>query len=382
MTDDNKNQNLLLGCAALVGVLAVCGGMYYINQDSCENENENEYDSDDSEYEYKKQKYNRRSHIPEYYCGSDSSRNSTPMPEKYVPPINYSSENYHGNDKVHSSSQDTNVVPPVPSNPSESYELPASEHYASPLNFSAMAGGYSQENYAGVSDYQQLGGYSEGSQNIPVFDEKSGQIGLPVPDMTDISAGENNKYVYDRTIGTIGFTSTKINGRRRGVADFIRGDLPIIPDNNSSFNVSADPNVLQVGFMDAGEYASRFQQAKNQSGGGGQRAIDPNAKRSNPYDTPATLNNIAQQNVALKFAADNAKAAAAGVQRAAPTAAVRRAELEKQQTALAKEVLGPNATAQQLAGIGGYDPSKELSINDLKNFYAEKQAAYQMRNGL
>jgi len=373
MTDDNKNQNLLLGCAALVGVLAVCGGMYYINQDSCENENE--YDSDDSEYEYKKQKYNRRSHIPEYYCGSDSSTNSTPMPEKYVPPINYSSENYHGNTNVVPS------VPSVPSNSSESYELPASEHYASPLNFSAMAGGYSQENYAGVSDYQQLGGYSEGSQNIPVFDEKSGQIGLPVPDMTDISAGENNKYVYDRTIGTIGFTSTKINGRRRGVADFIRGDLPIIPDNNASFNVSADPNVLQIGFMDAGEYASRFQQAKKQSGGGGQRAIDPNAKpKANPYDTPASLNDIAQQNVALKFAADNAKAAAAGVQRAAPTAAVKKAELEKQQAALAKELLGPNATAQHLAGAGGVNP--DYDIQKLRDAWAEKQAAYQMQNGL
>ena len=109
----------------------------------------------------------------------------------------------------------------------------------SPMSYSEMAGG-NVENFQ-VSDYELIKDYNTGSQNIPIYNESDGQIGLPVPDMTDISAGENNKYVYDRTIGTIGFTSTKIGGRRRGQADYIRGDLKIIPDKNSMFQVSADP---------------------------------------------------------------------------------------------------------------------------------------------
>jgi Family of unknown function (DUF5850) len=363
MSDDKKNQNLLLGCAALVGVLAVCGGMYYINQDTCENE----YDSDDNEYEYKRQHYNR---IPEmtsecYGCGDSSmSSTPTPMPEKYVPPANYSTENYNGGQ-----TSNANVVVQ-----SESYELPASEHYASPLSFSAMAGGYPKENYvdnhAGNSDYLELGGYSEGSQNIPVYDEKSGQIGLPVPDMTDISAGENNKYVYDRTIGTIGFTSTKINGRRRGVADFIRGDLPIIPDQNPSFSVSADPNVLQVGFMDAGaeEYASRYQ--------AGQRAMDPNKDpNATIYDSPGdsgSLSTVVSQNLATSNAG--------GANRAAMSSAARAKLRKQEENKVAKEVLGPNANAAQLSLVGG--TKKNVSIATLKNEYMKKQMRYNAKNGI
>jgi hypothetical protein len=55
--------------------------------------------------------------------------------------------------------------------------------------------------------------------------------------MTDMSAGENNKYIYDRTIGTIGFTSTKIGGRRRGQAYYVRGYSAIVPDNSPWFQV-------------------------------------------------------------------------------------------------------------------------------------------------
>ena len=93
---------------------------------------------------------------------------------------------------------------------------------------------------------------------------------------------QNNKYVYDRTIGTIGFTSTKIGGRRRGQADYVRGDLAIIPDKNSHFQVSADPlNSLLQGAMNTsngiGETnaadISNAQQFSNSSGVGAQRAM-------------------------------------------------------------------------------------------------------------
>lgn len=109
------------------------------------------------------------------------------------------------------------------------------EQNVSPLSYGNMV----QENYV-PSDYTTVGAYSKGSSEIPVYDETTGKIGLPVGDMTDVAAGEDNKYIYDRTIGTIGFTSTKIGGRRRGVADYIRGDLPILPDRNPSFQVSPD----------------------------------------------------------------------------------------------------------------------------------------------
>lgn len=106
----------------------------------------------------------------------------------------------------------------------------------SPLNYGQMV----QENFS--SDYIGLKEYGDNPDQIPVYDEKSGNVGLPVSDMTDIGAGEDNKYIYDRTIGSIGFTSTKIGGRRRGQADYIRGDLPILPDRSPWFQVSPDIN--------------------------------------------------------------------------------------------------------------------------------------------
>jgi hypothetical protein len=106
----------------------------------------------------------------------------------------------------------------------------------SPLYFGNMV----QENYI-PSDYHTNSNYNANDSGIaiPVYDEKSGNT-LPIGDMTDMAAGENNKYIYDRTIGSIGFTSTKIGGRRRGQADYIRGDLPILPDKGAWFQVSAD----------------------------------------------------------------------------------------------------------------------------------------------
>ena len=97
-----------------------------------------------------------------------------------------------------------------------------------------------QENYI-PSDYETIKTYNDNNSGIeiPVYDEKSGNV-LPIGDMTDMAAGEDNKFIYDRTIGTIGFTSTKIGGRRRGQADYIRGDLAILPDKGAWFQVSAD----------------------------------------------------------------------------------------------------------------------------------------------
>ena len=114
----------------------------------------------------------------------------------------------------------------------------------SPLGYGQMV----QENFS--SDYIPLGKYKENPDQIPVYDETTGTVGLPVADMTDLSAGENNKYIYDRTIGSIGFTSTKIGGRRRGQADYVRGDLAIMPDSSPWFQVSSDPaNSLLQGSM-------------------------------------------------------------------------------------------------------------------------------------
>jgi hypothetical protein len=88
------------------------------------------------------------------------------------------------------------------------------------------------------SDYINLSEYGDNPDQIPVYVESTGNVGLPVSDMTDM--GADNKYIYDRTLGSIGFTSTKIGGRQRGQADYIRGDLPILPDQGAWFQVSAD----------------------------------------------------------------------------------------------------------------------------------------------
>lgn len=215
----DKNTIFLIAAAAAIG------GISYYSLSGEANDNCSDSDSDD-EYEKNYNSY-------ENYCNSGNSQEPpTQMIIAEKPPI-ISPEGY---------------VPPPFQEKFEQVPENESTQNATPLNFSEMAGGV-QEDYHG-SEYELIKNYNTGSQNIPVYNESDGHIGLPVPDMTDISAGENNKYVYDRTIGTIGFTSTKIGGRRRGQADYIRGDLPIIPDENSNFQVSADPlNTLMVGAM-------------------------------------------------------------------------------------------------------------------------------------
>jgi len=154
-------------------------------------------------------------------------------------------------------------MPPVVDYYNQPAAVPASKEY-SPLMFSQMV---SNEPYI-ESDYIDMKAYTQNPDGIKVYNEKNDTIGLPVTDMTDISPGENNKYVYDRTIGTIGFTSTKIGGRSRGNADYIRGDLAIVPNKNTGwFQTSSDPaNKLMVGAINQ---ANGIGNSSSQSSGSG-----------------------------------------------------------------------------------------------------------------
>jgi hypothetical protein len=158
--------------------------------------------------------------------------------------------------------------------------VPASQDY-SPLMFSQLVS--SSEPYI-ESDYIDMKTYTQNPDGIKVYNEKNDTIGLPVTDMTDISPGENNKYVYDRTIGTIGFTSTKIGGRSRGNADYIRGDLAIVPNKNTGwFQTSSDPaNKLMVGAINQ---ANGIGDVKPKSTGGAQFAMGG----------PVTLDSLREQ---------------------------------------------------------------------------------------
>lgn len=165
------------------------------NDNDNENENDNNYDN---KYDYFQESHTRRSPRP----------TRAPTQQAYQPPVVTYTQN-------------------------EKFENEIDE---SPLYFGNMV----QENYI-PSDYETMRTYNDNDtgMEIPVYDEKTGNV-LPIGDMTDMAAGEDNKYIYDRTIGSIGFTSTKIGGRRRGQADYIRGDLAIVPDRGSWFQVSAD----------------------------------------------------------------------------------------------------------------------------------------------
>ena len=221
VSENKGNNKMAVAAAILVGVVAL-GGIYCYsgekNDDYCsDEEDENDY----------------RHH--ENYCGPGSDSQPS-QPSQPSGPIKKDME-VTSND---------GYIPKPFEEEEEGFEHKNS--HVSPMGYSEMAGG-SIENFK-VSDYELIKDYNTGSQNIPIYNESDGQIGLPVPDMTDISAGENNKYVYDRTIGTIGFTSTKIGGRKRSQADYIRGDLKIIPDKNSLFQVSSDPrNTIVPGAM-------------------------------------------------------------------------------------------------------------------------------------
>jgi hypothetical protein len=229
---------ILLGCGltALL-VTNACSSMYEADDDMEDGgrrrrkqERINRYDCEGyeggcSSWDYKKK---------EGYGGCGSSN----MDKKEEGYGGYSSSSYN--------------LPSAPAPASvDYYSEPKSESDSIvPLMFSNMVTNNDIEEPFLESDYIEMKDYLQNPDGIKVYDEKTGQVGLPVTDMTQISAGENNKYVYDRTIGTIGFTSTKIGGRSRGQADFIRGDLPIIPDKSGWFQVSSDPaNKLMLGAM-------------------------------------------------------------------------------------------------------------------------------------
>ena len=139
------------------------------------------------------------------------------------------------------------------------YDLPVKKQAdVSPLEFGSMVGKkplkeqYVASDYVHIdaNDYIHLDDYTKNPDKIKVYNPSNDTVGLPIGDMTDVGAAESNKYIYDRTIGTIGFTSTKIGARQRDGADKIRGDLPIIPDKTGWFQTSADPSTaLLLGAM-------------------------------------------------------------------------------------------------------------------------------------
>ena len=131
------------------------------------------------------------------------------------------------------------------------YDLPAKRQADfSPLEFGSMVGKQPLKEQYVASDYVHLDDYTKNPDKIKVYNASNDTVGLPIGDMTDVGAAESNKYIYDRTIGTIGFTSTKIGARQRDGADKIRGDLPIIPDKTGWFQTSADPSTaLLLGAM-------------------------------------------------------------------------------------------------------------------------------------
>jgi len=131
------------------------------------------------------------------------------------------------------------------------YDIPKTkQHDVSPLEFGSMVGKQPIKEQYVPSDYVHLDDITKNPNKIQVYNASNDTIGLPIGDMTDVGAAESNKYIYDRTIGTIGFTSTKIGARQRDGADKIRGDLPIIPNKTGWFQTAADPSTaLLLGAM-------------------------------------------------------------------------------------------------------------------------------------
>lgn len=125
-------------------------------------------------------------------------------------------------------------------------EYVSNPNYAPPL-----------QSHGGKVDFRQLatgkgtqsaGGLSEQQANVDIYakylnplDYTNPQDVLPSEDMSSVAYGklpsDPNTYVYDRLIVA--------NQRRRNLegADWIRGDLPIAPDNRNWFQVSVKPHL-------------------------------------------------------------------------------------------------------------------------------------------
>lgn len=233
---------LLLGCGltALL-VTNACSSMY-----ENESDDENDYDG----------RRGRRKSMRNRYDECEGYSNCSSSPMYSAPPAPATPEpfsvDYYGNAQT------------KPNEPST----------YSPLMFGGMV---TNEPYI-ESDYIEMSKYTDNPDQIKTYNEKNDSVGLPVTDMTDVSAGENNKYIYDRTIGTIGFTSTKIGGRFRGQADYIRGDIAVLPDKTGWFQVSSDPaNKLMLGAMNVANGIG--QPSSSSSASRAARAMDPSGKR-------------------------------------------------------------------------------------------------------
>jgi len=132
MSQEKKNDNLLLGGAALLGVLAVVGGIYYMNQDSCD------YESDDDSDYRRDRMYRRPSMTSEYFCNPGNSTTTEPaVSEPYV------ANTQPKQPTITQESFPTSNV--VVSQPQEHYQQKTENFSASPLGFSEMAGGYSSK---------------------------------------------------------------------------------------------------------------------------------------------------------------------------------------------------------------------------------------------
>lgn len=227
-------------------ILLGCGLTALLVTNACSSMYEADDDMEDGGRRRRKQERNNR-YDCEGYGGGCGSSYDMDKKEGYGGCGSYSMDKKEESYGGYSSSSYSD---PAPASVDYFSEPKSETNSIVPLMFSNMVSNNDVTEPYLESDYIEMKDYLQNPDGINVYDEKTGSVGLPVTDMTQISAGENNKYVYDRTIGTIGFTSTKIGGRSRGQADFIRGDLPIIPNKSGWFQVSSDPaNKLMLGAM-------------------------------------------------------------------------------------------------------------------------------------
>jgi hypothetical protein len=109
---------------------------------------------------------------------------------------------------------------------------PLSYHGGAPL----MEADYANGNFKEKTDELYMGKNSL----------KASHAALPVGDMTTLNSigNEDQPIVYDR------YMFANLNSNLRSQGDPIRGDLPIVPNNNGWFNVSVQPNIdLQQGAL-------------------------------------------------------------------------------------------------------------------------------------